>query len=115
VRLVSLQKGDGVEQLGELPQVESLGEDLDRGSDAFLDAAAVMENLDLVITLDSAQAHLAGALARPVWVALKKVPDWRWLLGRKDSPWYPGMVLFRQSTDGDWTSVFAEMESQLRP
>jgi len=115
VRLISLQKGDGVAQLDELPQVESLGEDLDYGADAFLDTAAVMEHLDLVITLDSVQAHLAGALARPVWVALKKVPDWRWLLGRKDSPWYPGMTLFRQSTDGDWASVFAEMEAQLRP
>jgi hypothetical protein len=90
-----------------------LGEDFDSGPDAFLDSAAVMECLDLVITLDSALAHLAGALGRPVWVALKRVPEWRWLLGRSDSPWYPGMRLFRQKTDGDWTGVFAEMQSQM--
>lgn len=115
VRLISLQKRDGAEQLAGLPEVESLGEDFDSGSHAFLDCAAVMENLDLVITLDSAQAHLAGALARPVWVALKQVPDWRWFLERSDSPWYPGMKLFRQKTNGDWAGVFAEMESQVRP
>jgi hypothetical protein len=58
-------------------------------------------------------AHLAGALGRPVWVALKQTPDWRWFLGRGDSPWYSSMRLFRQSKDGDWASVFAEMESQV--
>jgi tetratricopeptide (TPR) repeat protein len=114
VRLISLQKGFGAEQLADLPDVESLGEDFDSGPDAFLDSAAVMQSLDLVITLDSALAHLAGALGRPVWVALKRVPDWRWLLGRADSPWYPGMVLFRQKTEADWAGVFAEMESQVR-
>ena len=113
VRLISLQKGFGTEQLAGLPDVESLGEDFDSGPDAFLDSAAVMECLDLVITLDSAVAHLAGALGRPVWVALKRVPEWRWLLGRSDSPWYPTMRLFRQKTDGDWTGVFTEMQSQM--
>jgi ADP-heptose:LPS heptosyltransferase len=72
-----------------------------------------MQSLDLVITLDSALAHLAGALNRPVWVVLKQVPDWRWFLGRGDSPWYPGMRLFRQEQEGDWASVFARMESQV--
>ena len=115
VRLISLQKGFGTEQLADLPEVESLGEDFDSGPDAFLDSAAVMQSLDLVITLDSALAHLAGALGRPVWVALKRVPDWRWFLGRSDSVWYPSMRLFRQKTDGDWTGVFAEMQSQVRP
>jgi tetratricopeptide (TPR) repeat protein len=113
VRLISLQKGFGAQQLASLPAVESLGEDFDSGPDAFLDSAAVMQSLDLVITLDSALAHLAGALGRPVWVALKQVPDWRWFLGRSDSPWYPSMTLFRQTTDGDWAGVFAEMESQI--
>jgi hypothetical protein len=113
VRLISLQKGFGTEQLADLPDVELLGEDFDSGPDAFVDSAAVMECLDLVITLDSALAHLAGALGRPVWVALKRVPEWRWLLDRSDSPWYPGMRLFRQKTDGDWTGVFAEMQSQM--
>ena len=113
VRLISLQKGFGTEQLADFPDVELLGDEFDSGPDAFLDSAAAMECLDLVITLDSALAHLAGALGRPVWVALKRVPEWRWLLGRSDSPWYPSMRLFRQKTEGDWTGVFAEMQSQL--
>ena len=114
VRLISLQKDAGAEPLSGLPGVESLGEDFDAGPGAFLDSAAVMQSLDLVITLDSAIAHLAGALGRPVWVALKHVPDWRWFLERNDSPWYPGMRLFRQKAEGDWTSVFAQMENELR-
>jgi hypothetical protein len=113
VRLISLQKGIGTEQLPALAAVESLGADFDTGPAAFLDSAAVMQNLDLVITLDSALAHLAGAMNRPVWVALKRVPDWRWLLGRNDSPWYPSMRLFRQEREGDWASVFASMEPQV--
>jgi hypothetical protein len=72
-----------------------------------------MQSLDLVITLDSALAHLAGALGRPVWIALKQVPDWRWFLGRRDSPWYSSMTLFRQKTDGDWAGVFADMQSRI--
>lgn len=113
VRLISLQKGFGAEQLAALPQVECLGEGFDKDPDAFLDSAAVMASLDLVITLDSALAHLAGALGHPVWVALKQVPDWRWFLGRRDSPWYPSMRLFRQKTEGDWAGVFAEMQAQV--
>jgi len=114
VRLISLQKGAGAEQLdgGSIP-VESLGEDYDTGPDAFLDAAAVMEAVDLVISCDTSLAHLAGALARPVWVALKFAPDWRYLTGRDDSPWYPGMRLFRQDRPGDWQSVFAKMAAAL--
>jgi ADP-heptose:LPS heptosyltransferase len=76
----------------------------------------VMENLDLVITCDTSVAHLAGALGRPVWVALKHVPDWRWLLDRTDSPWYPTtMRLFRQRTRDDWRGVFSEIEAALLP
>ena len=111
VRLISLQKGFGSEQ--SLPGLESLGDDFDSGTDAFLDSAAVMENLDLVITLDSALAHLAGALNRPVWVALRQVPDWRWFLGTDASPWYPGMTLFRQTAHGDWAGVFAQMQAKV--
>ena len=115
VRLISLQKDDGVEQLNHLPDgmlVETLG-DFDIGTDAFVDTAAVMESLDLIITPDTAAAHLAGALGRPVWVALRHVPDWRWQLDRQDSPWYPGMRLFRQPSRGDWPSLFAAMEALL--
>jgi hypothetical protein len=99
--------------LRELYGIESLGEEYDAGADAFLDAAAVTENLDLIISSDTAIAHLAGALGRPVWVALKHVPDWRWMLDRSDSPWYPTMRLFRQRTEGDWKEVFSDIANEL--
>jgi ADP-heptose:LPS heptosyltransferase len=70
--------------------------------------------LDLVITSDTSIAHLAGALGVPTWLALSAAPDWRWLLHRDDSPWYPTMRLFRQKRLGDWSSVFVEMEAALR-
>jgi tetratricopeptide (TPR) repeat protein len=117
VRLISLQKGEGVEQLREMPEgmvVETLGDDYDAGAEAFLDTAAAMESLDLVISSDTSVAHLAGALGRPVWVALKYVPEWRWMLDRMESPWYPTMRLFRQRTMADWKGVFSEIESALR-
>jgi hypothetical protein len=109
VRLISLQKGFGAEQLEGAPDgmaVETLGAGFDAGSQAFIDTAAVMAGLDLVITSDTSIAHLAGALGRPVWVALKDVPDWRWALDREDTPWYPTARLFRQTTRGDWADVF---------
>jgi hypothetical protein len=71
----------------------------------FADTAALIEGLDLVITTDTSVAHLAAALGKPVWLMLSANPDWRWLLGRDDSPWYPTMRLFRQPTQGDWPSV----------
>ncbi|MBV9548497.1 MAG: tetratricopeptide repeat protein [Alphaproteobacteria bacterium] len=117
VRLISLQKGEGEAQLGALPAgmiVETLGEDFDAGPDAFRDTLAVMQSLDLVISCDTAIAHLAGAAARPLWMATKKVPEWRWLLHRTDSVWYPTARLFRQHEIGDWSNVFVEMENQLR-
>ncbi|MGB6602667.1 MAG: tetratricopeptide repeat protein [Steroidobacteraceae bacterium] len=113
VRLICLQKGEGIEQLDSGgPTLERLA-GFDDGPQAFLDSAAVMVHLDLVITCDTALAHLAGALGRPTWVALKYVPDWRWLLERADSPWYPGMRLFRQPRPGDWESVFAAIHAEL--
>jgi len=117
VRLVSLQKQNGLEQLYEMPagmQVETF-DDLDAGPDAFVDTAALMMNLDLIVTSDTAIAHLAGALARPTFLALKRVPDFRWLLARDDSPWYPTMRLFRQQTRGDWTGVFARLAAAVEP
>lgn len=114
VRLISLQKGFGSEQLADAGfAVESLGADFDSGADAFLDSAAILQHLDLVITSDTAMAHLAGALGRRTWVALKYLPEWRWLLGRSDSPWYPSLRLFRQQTPGDWNGVFAAMAQEL--
>ncbi len=78
-----------------------------------MDTAAVLANLDLVITCDTAVAHLAGALGVLVWVALPFVPDWRWLLDRSDSPWYPTMRLFRQDKRGDWQGVFQRIEAAI--
>ena len=78
-----------------------------------MDTAAVMRNLDLVITSDTAVAHLAGALGVPVWVALGRSCDWRWLDEREDSPWYPTMRLFRQERLGDWEGVFAAIAVEL--
>jgi hypothetical protein len=113
VRLISLQKDAGTDQLAAAMTVEALGEDFDSGPDGFIDTAAVMMNLDLVITSDTAVAHLAGALGRPVWVALRAVPDWRFMLERPDSPWYPTMRLFRQTTRDVWGPVFAAMRDAL--
>jgi len=117
VRLISLQKGHGVEQLADLPagmQVESLGDDFDSGPDAFVDTAAAMASLDIVVTCDTSIAHLAGALARPTWVALKQDAEWRWLRDRDDSPWYPTARLFRQTRRGEWSDVFAAMAGTLK-
>jgi FkbM family methyltransferase len=116
VTLVSLQKGMGSEQLDSLTQfdVVSLGDDFDASDAAFLDAAAVMKNLDLVITADTSIAHLAGALGVPVWLPLAFVPDWRWGLEGERTPWYPTMRLFRQTQLRDWPGVFARITATLR-
>ena len=116
VMLISLQKYAGAEQLENLPpgmRVETLGEDFDAGPDAFVDCAAVMKNLDLVISSDTAAAHLAGALGCSVWIVLKYVPDWRWMMHRDDSPWYPTARLFRQTRHGDWDEVFERIARAL--
>jgi tetratricopeptide (TPR) repeat protein len=114
--LISLQKTDGLEQLTKLPRgmtVHTLGPGFDAGPDAFLDSAAVMMNLDLIVSIDTGLAHLAGALGRPVWIVLKQTPDWRWMLDRNDSPWYPTARLFRQRNKGDWTTVMQEVAAEL--
>ncbi len=112
-RLISLQKGDGTEQLE-----QTALDVLDFGSfdedGAFLDTAAMMHSLDGVITCDSAVAHLAGALGVPVFVGLPFVADWRWFTERSDSPWYPSATLFRQSRLGDWDTVFRSMRERIR-
>lgn len=114
VCLISLQKGPGTEQLRAAADRFPV---IDMGSrfrsSSFADAAAVVKNLDLVISVDSAIAHLAGALAIPIWVLLPHVPDWRWLLECEDSPWYPTMRLFRQTEPGDWKAVFDRVAHAL--
>lgn len=117
VRLYSLQKGSGTEQIATLPQPFPLidfGNELDEATGPFMDTAALMKCLDLIITADTSIPHLAGALGVPVWIALPFVPDWRWLRDRADSPWYPTMRLFRQKQPGDWGGVFEEIASALQ-
>ncbi len=79
----------------------------------FAETAALVANLDLVIAVDTSVAHLAGALGKPVWVMLHYAPDWRWMLERVESPWYPTMRLFRQSKHGDWTDVIQRIAAEL--
>jgi tetratricopeptide (TPR) repeat protein len=116
VHLISLQKGPGTEQLPEVASrfsVTDLGSRLDLSGGAFLDTAAVIKGLDLVITINTSLAHLAGALAAPAWIALGSgASDWRWLLDRDDSPWYPSLRLFRQSQVGDWSDVMERMAGE---
>jgi hypothetical protein len=113
VRLFSLQVGPGLEQLATASfPVTDLGSKFDLTS--LADLAAALMNLDLVITVDTAVAHLAGAMGIPAWVPLPLIPDWRWLLARNDSPWYPTMRLFRQTKLGDWGEVFQQITEQVR-
>jgi tetratricopeptide (TPR) repeat protein len=117
VRLFSLQKGPGRDQLAAFADrlaVTDLGRELDETTGAFMDTAAVMRSLNLVITSDTVIAHLAAGLGIPVWVALCRWPDWRWLLDRTDCPWYPSMRLFRQTEPGNWPAVFDGMAKALR-
>jgi tetratricopeptide (TPR) repeat protein len=109
VTLVSLQKGHGLDQMEHLPNdvsIVNLGPELDNGTDAFVDTAAVMANLDLIVTSDTAIPHLAGALGVPVWLVLPHIPDWRWGLSGETCPWYPSMRIFRQERPNDWPGVF---------
>ena len=117
VRLISLQKAPGSAQIADVvfgDRVERPVDDTDFSPDALPDIAAVMASLDLVVSIDTMSAHLAGALGRPVFVALRRVADWRWLSDRDDSPWYPSMRLFRQSRDGEWGEVFSRIAAAAR-
>jgi Tfp pilus assembly protein PilF len=119
VRLISLQKGQGTEQLDDRSvrfPVAVLPGGGPGGHDRrdFLDTAAVMSLVDLVIAPESAVGHLAGSLGARAWVPLSAVADWRWLLDRDDSPWYPRTTLFRQESPGDWETVFRHMAGRLR-
>ena len=86
----------------------------DTGASDFADTAAIIAGLDLVITVDTAVAHLAGALGRPVWILIPSImTDWRWMEGRTDSPWYPSATLYRQSNAGDWAPEIARIETAV--
>ena len=117
MRLVSLQKGEASKQLADAPaelNVLDFADELDAGGGAFMDTAAVIANLDLVISIDTSVAHLAGGMGAPVWLALHFAPDWRWLAEGDTSPWYPSMRIFRQPAFADWPAVFASMAAELR-
>ncbi len=110
VDLVSLQTGAAAEESvpGEMAVARP-----DPALDDFAATAALIAELDLVITVDTAVAHLAGALGRPAWVLLPQVADWRWLVGRSDSPWYPSLTLFRQPARGDWSGLIEKVAQAL--
>jgi tetratricopeptide (TPR) repeat protein len=112
LEIISLQKEipDQDRRVLESMQITCLGEKL---SD-FADTAALMENLDMVIAADTVAAHLAGALGKPVWIMLRHSGEWRWLLERSDSPWYPTARIFRQKTPGDWAGVVRDIAQQLQ-
>jgi hypothetical protein len=117
VRLISLQKGADTSALADVPggsRLIDFGDAVDTTNGPFMDTAAIMKTIDLVISSDTSAPHLAGALGVPVWLALPHVPNWRWLLDRPDSPWYPTMRLFRQREAGDWAGVFEEIQAALR-
>jgi Flp pilus assembly protein TadD len=111
VRLFSLQKGRPARDAG--TSIASMIDWTEELTD-FADTAALVANLDLVISVDTAVAHLAGAMGRRTCVLLPYAPDWRWLLDRADSPWYPTMRLFRQPTMGDWETPVRELVGQVR-
>ena len=112
VRFYSLQKGDAASQAKTPPPGMSLTDWSSELSD-FADTASLVHNLDLVITIDTAVAHLAGAMAKKVWILLPFAPDWRWHLNRSDSPWYPTARLFRQPKFGDWDGAVREVAEAL--
>ena len=109
----SLQKGPPAEQAKHPPPGMRLI-DLSARLDDFADTAALIADLDLVITVDTAVAHLAGAMGKPVWVLVRWLGDWRWRVGRSDTPWYPTMRLFRQTSRGEWEDVIERVARELR-
>ena len=113
VRFFSLQKNEGTEQLTSASPTLPIT-DLSTELMSWEETAAAVSHLDLVLTVDTAVAHLAGALAKPVWLLVSYVPDWRWLMDRDDSPWYPTMRLFRQRRPGDWAEVIDRVVTALR-
>ena len=117
IRLISLQKRPGAEQIATVPfgaKIEQVLDPADTGGEAFRDTAALIASLDLVVSSDSMNAHLAGALGRRTCVALRRIADWRWLIGRDDCPWYPTLRLFRQAAEGDWLEVIGRIAAAVR-
>jgi tetratricopeptide (TPR) repeat protein len=118
VSVYSLQKTTGTDQLKDLPngmRIITFDGDFDQSNGRFMDTAAVIKNLDLIITVDTSISHLASGLGTPTWIMLPNPADWRWMMDRTDSPWYPNITrLFKQPTPGDWKSMIAEVAVELK-
>jgi tetratricopeptide (TPR) repeat protein len=118
VSIYSLQKMTGTDQLKEIPStmhIKTFDGDFDQSHGRFMDTAAVIRNLDLVITVDTSVSHLASGLGTPTWILLPNPADWRWMIDRNDSPWYPNVTrLFKQPTPGDWKSMITEVADELK-
>lgn len=117
VSLYSLQKISGTDQLNNLQDgmiIKDCGPELDEAHGRFMDTAAIMHSLDLIISVDTGTCHLAAAMGLPVWVPLPFPADWRWMLERTDTPWYPTMRLFRQTKPGDWKTVMESIANEVR-
>ena len=112
IAFYSLQKGEQSQELAILPP-EVVVQDVEPLLQDFGDTAVIIDKRDLVITVDTAVAHVAGALGKEVWILLSAVPDWRWRLEGERTPWYPTMRLFRQTARGDWTGVVARVKEAL--
>jgi len=116
ISIYSLQQINGTDQIKQLPGdmgIKTFDTNFDKMHGKFMDTAAVMKNLDLIITVDTSIAHLAGALGVPTWVLLPFEADWRWFVDRDDSPWYPTMRLFRQSEAGNWNTVIEKVVQEI--
>jgi len=116
VEFVSLQKGYGSEQLESCvfrDRFVSCQEEINQTWD-WVETAGIVQNCDLIITSDTSIAHLAGAMGKPVWILLKKLPDWRWGLEGETTPWYPSARLFRQTEAGNWTQVILKVQEELQ-
>ena len=111
LRYVSLQKDTTEDERAHLAERGILN--VAEALDDFAETGALCDVLDLIITVDTSIAHLAGALARPVWILLCRIPDWRWFVDRTDSPWYPSARLYRQATAGDWAPVITAVQNDL--
>ncbi|MHC4559809.1 MAG: glycosyltransferase family 9 protein, partial [Planctomycetota bacterium] len=113
LQLYGLQKGKAAAQMDELAETIPLT-NISKEFGDFTDTAAAIENLDIVISVDTSVLHLAGAMGKPVWALLPFAPEWRWMLNREDSPWYPTMRLFRQRSWSQWDPVFQQVAEELR-
>ncbi|HWK97566.1 MAG TPA: tetratricopeptide repeat-containing glycosyltransferase family protein [Pseudolabrys sp.] len=116
VELYALQKGAPLEEIKGVSfreKITTLDADNDPAAPLFLDTAAIIDNLDLVIGCDTAIVHLAGALGKPVFTAVPVISDWRWMVSRDDTPWYPTMRVFRQGADGDWAALMAKIAAAV--